>query len=206
MRLLSDGAGIDRLWPQVKEAFAALRNRIGFWPKQLGAEMRIWVLVGVVAVSGLVAGCGGRMGDSGWNPLGWFGRGSTAQTLEPEGGYARATDPRPGIPAITGAAWQPLNEGRLLVATGVAPVKGWHSAALVAVNPQPRGLMRADADGTLRLRFVAVPPLPDSAVARMPANPAVDTITVGLALSHTALAGVARVEIIGAGNSVVLGR
>lgn len=155
----------------------------------------------------ILAGCGGRFSDSGWNPLGWAGGGQDATTLEPEGGYdTAATDARPGIPAITGARWEVLNEGRLLVVTGMGPTKGYFNAALISLTPNPTDRLLPDPDGVLRLRFVAWPPLPDSEFARMPARPETDTIRVALTLSSNVLASVRQVEIIGATNTVTISK
>lgn len=153
-----------------------------------------------------VAGCGGRFSDSGWNPLGWFGGGSPqATTLEPEGGYATAnSDARPGIPAITGAHWEVLNEGRLLVVTGMGPTKGYHSAALITEAPSPTGRLTPDPDGVLRLRFVALPPPAGSPYAGMAARPETDTIEVALTLSSNVLARVNQVQIAGATNTITI--
>lgn len=160
----------------------------------------------MIASFGL-AGCGnGSFSDSGWNPTGWFSSSSGPQTLVPEGGYAQASDERPGIPQILSARWEPLNEGLLLVAIGFGPTKGYHSAALVTARPQPSGRLQPDPDGVLRLRFVAVPPAPQTVAARLPANPEVDTIKTALAISSTQLGPIARVEIAGASNIVTLGR
>lgn len=153
-----------------------------------------------------LSGCG-RMGDSGWNPFGWFSGGSAAQTsLAPESGYQTAGDPRPGVPQITGARWEPLNEGRLLVVTGITPVKGYSSVALITARPQPSGRISPDADGVLRLRLVGIPPMPGSAQAGLPASPAADTITAAIALSGVQLSRINAVEIAGASNVVTLPR
>lgn len=153
-----------------------------------------------------LAGCGGRFSDSGWNPLGWGGGSPPAASLEPEGGYLQATEQRPAVPQITGARWQQLNEGRLLVVDGFAPTKGWSSVELITLRPQPSGQVLPDADGVLRLRLVGVPPVPGSEAARLPANPAADTITTALSLSYVELAGVNAVEIASASNVVTLRR
>lgn len=154
----------------------------------------------------LLAGCGGRFSDSGWNPLGWFGGGSPSPTLEPEQGYGSTSDLRPAIPAITGARWEPLNEGRLLVVTAMTPTKGYSSVALVTTRPQPAGRISPDADGVLRLRMVALPPTPDSEAARLPARPETDEITAALPLSSVQLARITAVEITGAANVVTIRR
>ena len=152
----------------------------------------------------VLTGCG-RLGDSRWNPLNWGG-GAPARTLEPEGGYGQTSDERPAIPQITSARWEPLNEGRLLVVTGFAPVQGYSSVALVTARPQPGDRVSPDEDGVLRLRLVGVPPLPDSPAARLPARPGVDEITTALALSSVQLARITAVEISSAGNVVTLRR
>lgn len=164
------------------------------------------VTVPLLAATLVLAGCGGRFSDSGWNPLGWMGGGGgTPATLEPEGGYATVNDDaRPGIPAITGARWEVLNEGRLLVATGIGPTKGYWKAALVTEAPSPSGRITPDPDGTLRLRFVALPPRPGSPDAQMAARPETDQINVALTLSANVLAGVEQVQITGATNTVTL--
>lgn len=155
-----------------------------------------------------LAGCG-RIGDSGLNPFGWGG-GRTAgpATLEPDGGYNQPTDDlRPPVPQIIGADWQPIPEGRLLVLRGFAPVKGYHSAALVRTRAQGgRDGLEPDLDGVLRLRFVAVPPDPSDPAARLAANPATDTITVALPIGFARLARLNAVEIEGGDRILTLRR
>ncbi len=155
----------------------------------------------LIATMALV-GCG-RLGDSRWNPLSWGS--APVRTLEPEGGYAQTSDTRPLIPQIAAARWEPLNEGRLLVVEGFAPVRGYSSVALVTAQPQPGGRLAPDADGVLRLRLVGVPPAPGSAAA-LPARPGVDEIRTAMAISSVQLARIAAVEITSAGNVVRLGR
>ncbi|MDQ1898930.1 hypothetical protein RAH32_00520 [Paracoccus sp. WLY502] len=149
-----------------------------------------------------MTGCG-RLGDSSWNPLSWGE--APARTLEPEGGYAEVSDNRPHIPQITAARWEPLNEGRLLVVNGFAPVRGYSSVALVTARPMPGDRISPDADGVLRLRLVGVPPAPGSPAA-LPARPGVDEITAAMALSSVQLSRIAAVEITSAGNVVRLTR
>ncbi|WCR11871.1 hypothetical protein JHW45_05780 [Paracoccus stylophorae] len=155
----------------------------------------------------LLSGCGGRFSDSGLNPFGWFGGGNAPRpTLEPDEGYDSVADARPAIPQITGAAWQPLGEGRLLVVTAMAPTKGYSLVELVTTRPSPGGRILPDPDGVLRLRMVGVPPLPDSPAARMPARPETDLITAAMALSSIQLARITAVEIASASNVVTLRR
>lgn len=154
-----------------------------------------------------LSACGGRFSDSGLNPFGWFGdTGPSRDTLEPDEGYAAAGDRRPALAAVTGASWQPLNEGRLLVVTGMAPTKGYWDAELIAVTPAPAGRLPLDPEGTLHLRLVAWPPNPEDASARMPASPVSDEITTAITLSNTTLARLRRVTITGAGNTLTISR
>ena len=167
------------------------------------AKLILPLLIGATAI----AGCG-RLGDSGFNPLGWMGAGAadTPESLAPEGGYVGLTDPRPGIPRILAARWEPLGEGRLLVVEGAAPVKGYRAAALIPVRPQPRGKLEPDVDGILRLRFVALPPEAGNPAAALPADPVTDPITVALPIAARQLARLRGVEIAGAANAVALSR
>ena len=158
----------------------------------------------LLIAAALVSGCG-RFGDSGWNPLSWGGR-AVPSSLAPEGGYVTPEDQRPAIPQILSAEWEPLSEGRLLVVRGLAPTKGYHSAELVSVRPQPGDRLTPDADGVLRLRFVASPPPADDAAARLASNPATDQIIVGLPLSFLQLGKIYAVEISGANQTVQLPR
>ena len=155
------------------------------------------LLIATIALTGC-----GRFGDSGWNPLSWGS--APVQTLEPEGGYAQASDTRPLVPRIAAARWEPLTEGRLLVVEGFAPVRGYSSVALVTASPTPGGRLAPDADGVLRLRLVGVPPAPGSPAA-LPARPGVDEIRTAMAISSVQLARIVAVEIASAGNVVRLG-
>lgn len=150
----------------------------------------------------VLVGCG-RLGDSRWNPLSWGS--APTPTLEPEDGYAQISDTRPLIPQITAARWEPLNEGRLLVVNGFAPVRGYSSVALVTARPQPGNRLAPDADGVLRLRLVGVPPAPGSAAA-LPSRPGVDEIAAAMAISSVQLSRIAAVEITSGSNVVTLRR
>ena len=154
----------------------------------------------------VLAGCGGP--GSGWNPLGWFGGGSSEpQTLVPEGGYETGVnDGRLPLAHVASAKWDTLYEGRLLVVTGLPQSKGWWDVALITEVPMPKGRIRPDENGVLRLRLVGNPPPADTFAAANPANPASDTITVGMTLSHASLANLREVVISGAGNAITLRR
>lgn len=169
--------------------------------------MRIRTLahIGCAAALLTLAGCG-RSGDSGWNPATWFGS-NQQESLAPEGGYPTVnTDSRSGIAHITNARWEPMYEGRLLVVNAIAATKGWWDVALITEEPLPRGRIRADDSGVLRLRLVGYPPTEGSRESRSAPNPASDTLTVGMTLSNEALAGIRQVVITGAGNTVTLNK
>ena len=165
--------------------------------------MRITSL-GIIGCTVLaLAGCG--RGDSGLNPMRWFGGSNQPKSLEPEGGYPTTTeDGRQPVARILAARWEPLYEGRLLVVDALPTTKGWWNVELVTEVPMPRGRIRPDENGELRLRLVGNPPAPDTPAAASPANPASDTITVGLTLSNAALANLREVVITSAGNAVSL--
>lgn len=156
-------------------------------------------------IAALALGGCARLAESRLNPLGW-GRTATAPaSLEPEGGFA-ARRQAPLVPQLLGAEWQPLNEGRLLVVRGFAPHKGYHSAALVTARVQPGGRLAPDADGVLRLRFVAAPPAEGDPSSLVPSRPATDAITVARPLSFTQLNRIRAVEITGADRVITLTR
>lgn len=153
-----------------------------------------------------VAGCGRFSGDSAWSPSGWFSPSSEPETLAPEGGYptTATTDARALVPAATGARFEPLIEGRLLVVEGITPTKGWSDAELVTLTPQPRGRFSPDPDGVLRLRFVAAPPPPGTVQAQLPAQQPQDRISVALTLPTNALARITEVQVQTASNTISL--
>jgi hypothetical protein len=153
----------------------------------------------------LLVGCG-RLGDSSWNPMRWMGGSSKPpQTLVPEGGYTTdADDGRVPLAHVTGAKWDPLYEGRLLIVTGLGASKGWWNVGLVTEMPMPAGRIRPDENGVLRLRLVGKPPLPDSFASANPPSPASDTITTALTIPASVLPNLREVVISGAGNAITL--
>lgn len=152
----------------------------------------------------VLAGCG-RMGDSGMNPMRWFGGSPKPQTLAPKGGYPVASsDDRVPVAHVAGAKWQPLYEGRMLVVNGLAASKGWWDVALVTEVPMPSGRIRPDENGVLRLRLVGKPPPPDTFAAANAPDPASDMLTVALTIPNAALPQLREVVITGATNTVTL--
>lgn len=160
-----------------------------------------------------LAACGGGGGSAGsagssLNPFRWFGGGNNQPaTLAPEGGYpTQSSDNRAQISRVTGARWEPLYEGRLLVVTGLPATKGWWAAELITEVPMPEGRVRGDAFGVLRLRLVGLPPLENTFPASVAAQPGLDEISVAMTLSNEALATISEVVITGGTNSVTLRR
>lgn len=153
----------------------------------------------------VLAGCG----DSSMNPMRWFGGGERDRgpaTLEPRGGYVDQVQGRLPVPQILSARWEKTVEGRLLIVTAIAPTKGWHHVALITEAAQPEGRVRPGPDGVLRLRLVGSPPPQDSDAARLPANPATDTLTVAFPISSTALLDIDSVTVAAAMNSISVKR
>lgn len=170
-------------------------------------RMKSLAILSIATLS--LVGCGGGgsgSAGSGLNPLGWFSGSKKQESIEPKGGYVTKQDSGVPIARITSARWQPLYEGRLLVVEGLANTKGWWAAKLVTEVPQPEGRLRADENGVLRLRFVALPPLDNTFEAANPAQPGADTIRVSLSISNEALAGIREVVITGGTNTVTLRR
>ncbi|MDO5658016.1 MAG: hypothetical protein Q4G36_06800 [Paracoccus sp. (in: a-proteobacteria)] len=162
--------------------------------------MRIAPLALTMAATMTLAGCGN------WNPLGWMRSSSSAPTsLAPEGGYPQTRrEASDLVPQIVSATYQPINDGRLLVVTAMAPTKGWHDLALMTARPQPEGQLRPDDDGILRLVLTGLPPLEGSVDARTPATLEADLMTVAMPVSHLQLSRIRGVEISAANNVVNL--
>ncbi len=170
-------------------------------------------IVALACAAALLAACGGgSRGETGggrrWNPVRWITAPLSSegpQTLEPEGGYGKA-DARTPIAQILSARWEPLNEGRLLVVTAIAPTKGWHDAGLVNQTAQPRGRIVPDADGVLRLQMLGSPPPAGSVDARRAASPGADTITAAMPISTAELRNIGAVTVSGGVNAVTIQR
>ncbi|MFD2439787.1 hypothetical protein ACFSS8_06215 [Paracoccus kondratievae] len=94
----------------------------------------------------------------------------------------------------------------MLVVTGLGASKGWWDVALVTEVPMPKGRIRPDENGVLRLRLVGKPPQPGTFAAVNPPNPASDTATVALTIPNAVLPSLREVVITGATNSVTLRR
>ncbi len=97
-----------------------------------------------------LAGCGGNMPDF----LGREGAGSPTYEI---GAQAAAVDPVP-LP-LAEARLDPAATGYVVLARGVAPTQGFHTAILAPVDEG-----RPDAAGIVTFRFLALPPIGPEAV------------------------------------------
>jgi len=106
---------------------------------------------GFAGLAGLLflAGCGGDV-------PGFLGREGTGQSSFELGGEELPSS----VPVpLTQASLQPSTTGSILVARGVAPTQGFHTAGLAPVDDG-----RPDAAGIITFRFTAMPPAGPEAV------------------------------------------
>lgn len=140
----------------------------------------------------LLAGCG-RVRESRFNPFNWFGRseeetGSVTPVRE-------VRDPRPLVDQITALSVEPTPTGAIVRATGLPPMQGWHSAALVAQSDGPVG-------GEMVFFFRAVPPDGATRVSTVQSR----ELTAARRLTAQQLAVTRVVRVVGARNSRVVRR
>ncbi len=149
------------------------------------------ILVTLTLILGL-AGC-----ESKFNPMNWFSGGrDDGIVLEPEGGYGDATDSRELIAQITEFKVLRSPDGAILQVTGLPPRQGFWSAELVPENDE------RPVNGVLSYTFrISEPngPTPQgTAYSR--------EVIVARFVSQNRLAGVSRIRIIGANNSMTARR
>ncbi len=109
----------------------------------------------LVCLSLTLSGCG-RMAGSSWNPLNWFGGGSstvsadgTVRPLLPASAGDRIVDSRGMIDQVLQVELARTSSGAILRATGLAAAQGYYNAELVPVS---------QGNGTLVLEFRIEPP------------------------------------------------
>jgi len=100
-----------------------------------------------LALCGAIAGCG----DSNLNPFNWFGGEEAPVVVAPDG---EVVDPRPLVDQVTSVTVERAPGGAIVRATGLPPMQGYWSAALV---PADRDVL-PDENGVLTLDFRALPP------------------------------------------------
>jgi hypothetical protein len=139
----------------------------------------------LVAVAGVaLSGCG-RVADSAFNPLNWFGSSGVAAVatgpLVPAGALVAPVDARVPV-TVTRVEVARTDSGALVTATGIAQGAGYFNAQLVRVGID---------GGVLVLRFVAE--APQAPVAGM-----ADEIVAATAVSAATMAGLRGVRVEGA--------
>ena len=140
----------------------------------------------IVVLATALGGCG-RMRDSRFNPLNWFGPGRQAVVTDL---YVRPDDARALVAEVTVLKVEPYPGGAIVRATGVPPTQGFWEAELVA---QP-----LDDQGRLVFEFRVFPP-PEPAATGTPWS---RQVTVAAALSDIKLQGVTAIVVQGASNAL----
>lgn len=139
-----------------------------------------------------LAGCG-RVRESRFNPFNWFG--GSREEPAPAVPVGERRDPRPLVDQVTSLEIEPTNTGAIVRATGLPPMQGWHSAALVRETDEP-------VNGEMVYSFRAAPP---DAPTRL-STPQSRELSVATRLSASSLAQISVVRVIGARNARVARR
>lgn len=135
--------------------------------------------------------------DSKLNPLNWFSGGrDDGIVLEPKGGWADETDNRELIAQVTEFKVLRNSGGAILQVTGLPPRQGYWSAELVPENDERP--VNGVLSYTFRISEPTTPTPQGSAYSR--------EVVVARFVSQARLAGVQRIRIIGANNSMTARR
>ncbi len=138
-----------------------------------------------------LSACGGSASSlSSANPFNWFGGKNRAE--EAAATVQAPADPRALMPQITDARSERASGGIILRVTGLPAQQGWSQAELI---PQNEGFAR---DGVMSFEFRALPPR----VRTQTSTPQSREVVVATFLSDAQLAGVRRIQVIGAGGGV----
>lgn len=143
----------------------------------------------------LALGACGSMRESRMNPMNWFGREST-ETLAPRGGWGGEVDRRALVPVVTELDVIQTTGGALVRASGVTDSQGWWD---VALRPTNEG---RPVDGVLIYEFVVAAPRTQTGIV----SEASRTVTAGVKLSNSRLAGVRSILVRGANNQRSIAR
>jgi hypothetical protein len=143
----------------------------------------------------LALGACGSMRESRMNPMNWFGREST-ETLAPRGGWGGEVDRRALVPVVTELDVIQTTGGALVRASGVTDSQGWWD---VALRPTNEG---RPVDGVLIYEFVVAAPRTQTGIV----SEASRTVTAGVKLSNSRLAGVRSIVVRGANNQRSIAR
>jgi hypothetical protein len=141
-----------------------------------------------------LASCG--LGETRLNPFNWFGGSEETATAEPVEIVERQ-DPRPLVAEITQLVIERTPSGAIVRVTGLPPNQGWHSAALVNVDPDGEAV-----DGVMSYSFRAIPPDETTRVSTRQSR----ELTAAVFLSNPRLAGVRVIQVTGAQNARIARR
>ncbi len=149
------------------------------------------VVIALSLILGLSA-CESRL-----NPVNWFSFGKNdGVILEPAGGYGSTDDTRELVSQVTEFKVLRSTGGAILQVTGLPPRQGYWRAELVAENDE------RPVDGVLTYTFrINEPP-----VNTRQGSPYSREIIVAQFVSDGKLAGVRRIRIVGANNSMTARR
>ena len=150
--------------------------------------------VSILILPLLLASCG--LSETRLNPFNWFGGSEEATTAEPVEVVERA-DPRPLVAEITQLVIERTPGGAIVRVTGLPPTQGWHSVALVNVNPDGEAL-----NGVMSYSLRALPPETPTRVSTRQSR----ELTAAVYLSDIQLAGVRVIQVTGAQNSRIARR
>ncbi|AMY68597.1 hypothetical protein [Frigidibacter mobilis] len=125
------------------------------------------------------------------NPFNWFGRAESQPTTAPPA--QEVSDGRVQVDQVTRMELKQMPGGAILSVAGLPPTQGWWNAELIALDPD-----EAPVDGVLTYRFVVAKPK-----RLTPAStPQSRELTAAHFLSDQTLAGVRRVVVVAAQNSM----
>ncbi|MFQ5622719.1 MAG: hypothetical protein ACE5FS_04910 [Paracoccaceae bacterium] len=133
--------------------------------------MKRWIVFFVACT--VLAGCAFKMPN-----IPFLGIGDDAKKSK-----AAVVDPTQLLPDVTDAKLEPVADGMILRATGIAPRQGYHGASLVAVGAE---------GSTIRFQIRAIPP----AFATPQGPPRSRRLLVARVLSFKEMKGIRTIEII----------
>jgi hypothetical protein len=137
-----------------------------------------------------LASCG-AIRESRFNPLNWFGRSQSQETMTTLDGQEALADNRALVTQVTSLTVDALPTGAIVAASGLPPTQGWWDAELVAENDGN------PVEGVLTLRFVVgEPPGP-----RRSGTPQSREVTAAYNLSNIDLQEIAEIVVVGETNS-----
>ncbi|GGH51310.1 hypothetical protein GVY41_07405 [Frigidibacter albus] len=151
-------------------------------------------LVLVLTLATSLAACG-TIRDSRINPFNWFGGAQSQPTTISQ--VELVADGRVPVDQLTRMELKQMPGGAILSVAGLPPTQGWWNAELIALDPD-----EVPVDGVLTYRFVVDKP---NQLTRQ-STPQSRELTAGRFLSDQTLAGVNRVVVVAARNSMTSSR